>query len=131
MWLVAVGKSNAVQEANAESRRMALYPGRDDWEVARKQAGLTSSSHDDMHAGEIETSLLLHVCPEVVGEGFASADHVTDRPDLLVLGMLGYTTSGVIGRPSQATAAKGKAVLESLTDSFRRTLSVLRNGLPS
>jgi creatinine amidohydrolase len=120
--------SNVVQEANTESRRMALYPGRDDWELARKHAGLTSSAHDDMHAGEIETSLLLHACPDVVRAGFEGADHVTERPQLLVLGMRGYTTSGVIGMPSQASAAKGQAVLASLTESFGRTLSVLRNG---
>lgn len=120
--------SNVAQEANTESRRMALYPGRDDWELARQHAGLTSSSHDDMHAGEIETSLLLHVCPDLVRAGFEDADHLSERPQLLVLGMRGYTTSGVIGMPSEATAAKGAAVLESLTASFDRTLSVLRNG---
>jgi creatinine amidohydrolase len=120
--------ANVAQELNTESRRMALYPGRDDWELARKHAGLTSSGHDDMHAGEIETSLLLHVCPEVVRAGFEAADHLSERPQLLVLGMRGYTTSGVIGMPSQATATKGAAVLESLTESFGRTLSVLGNG---
>lgn len=120
--------SNVVQEANTESRRMALYPGREDWEAARKKARLASSGHDDMHAGEIETSLLLHLCPEVIRSGFEGSDHVTERRDLLVLGMRGYTSTGVIGRPSQATAAKGKAVLESLTASFVGTLAVLRDG---
>lgn len=124
---IAVGKSNVVQEANTESRRMALYPGRDDWELARQHAGLTSTAHDDMHAGEIETSLLLHVCPDLVRAGFEDADHLSERPQLLVLGMRGYTNSGVIGMPSQATAAKGAAVLASLTESFDRTLNVLRN----
>lgn len=120
--------SNVTQEANTQSRRMALYPGREDWERARTQAGLASNSHDDMHAGEIETSLLLHLCPELVRDGYVDADHVAERPDLLVLGMQGYTSTGVIGRPSLATAAKGKAVLESLTDSFACALAVLRSG---
>lgn len=120
--------SNVTQEANTETRRMALFPGRDDWERARRQAGLASSGHDDMHAGEIETSLLLHLCPSLVREGFEGADHVAERPDLLVLGMRGYTSTGVIGRPSLATAAKGKAVLDSLTDSFAGALAVLREG---
>lgn len=120
--------SNVAQEANTESRRMALYPGRDDWEAARQQAGLASSSHDDMHAGEIETSLLLHLCPELVRDGFEGADHVAERRDLLLLGMKAYTSSGVIGRPSQASAAKGQTVLQSLTESFAGTLAVLRDG---
>ncbi|OZV77990.1 creatinine amidohydrolase [Micromonospora echinospora] len=118
--------SNIVQEANVGERRMALYPRRQDWEAARQQAGLVSSSHDDMHAGEIETSLLLHLCPELVRDGYQNADHLAERPDLLVLGMRGYTDSGVIGQPSLATADKGKAVLESLTAAFANVLAILR-----
>jgi creatinine amidohydrolase len=128
---MTVGKSNLVQEANVGQRRMALYPDRRDWEIARHAAGLTSSSHDDMHAGEIETSLLLHLCPQLVRDGYQDADHVADRPHLLVLGMGGYTTSGVIGQPSLATAEKGKAVLDSLTASFAETLQVLHDGTTS
>lgn len=119
--------SNIVQEANVGGRRMALYPRRQDWETARQHAELASSTHDDMHAGEIETSLLLHLCPELVRDGYQTADHLTERPDLLVLGMRGYTDSGVIGQPSLATASKGKAVLDSLTTSFAASLAVLRN----
>jgi len=119
---------NIVQEANVGHRRMALYPGRHDWETARQAAGLASSGHDDMHAGEIETSLLLHLCPELVRDGYQHADHFADRPHLLVLGMRGYTTSGVIGQPSLASAEKGKAVLDSLTASFAETLQVLQRG---
>ncbi|MFK3980573.1 creatininase family protein [Micromonospora sp. NPDC050397] len=119
--------SNVVQEANVGERRMALYPRRQDWETARQEAGLLSSGHDDMHAGEIETSLLLHLCPELVRDGYQIADHRTERPDLLVLGMRGYTDTGVIGQPSLATASKGKAVLDSLTASFANGLAVLRN----
>ncbi|MGW0504794.1 creatininase family protein [Micromonospora sp. NPDC003241] len=118
--------SNVVQEANVTGRRMALYPRRQDWETARQHAELSSTSHDDMHAGEIETSLLLHLSPELVRPGYQTADHLADRPDLLVLGMRGYTDTGVIGKPSAATAAKGKAVLESLTSSFATSLALLR-----
>ncbi|MFI7025747.1 creatininase family protein [Micromonospora sp. NPDC049900] len=118
--------SNVVQEANVAGRHMALYPRRQDWETARQHAELSSTSHDDMHAGEIETSLLLHLCPELVRPGYQTADHLADRPDLLVLGMRGYTDTGVIGKPSAATAAKGKAVLESLTSSFATSLALLR-----
>jgi creatinine amidohydrolase len=37
--------------------------------------------------------------------------------------MAGYTTSGVIGRPSLATADKGRASLESLVKSFAAHLT--------
>jgi creatinine amidohydrolase len=118
--------SNVVQEANVSERRMSLYPGRDDWNQARADAGCESSSHDDMHAGELETSILLHSAPELVRDDWKEADHnAPDRPDLLTLGTAGYTTSGVIGQPSLARQEKGAAILDSLTRSFGRHLAML------
>jgi creatinine amidohydrolase len=41
-----------------------------------------------MHAGEIETSILLHAHPELVREGYHTADWVADdRRHLLTTGM--------------------------------------------
>ncbi len=117
--------SNAVQESNVRDRRLTLFPGRHDWDAARAAAGLTSNGHDDMHAGELETSLLLHLRPELVRSGYEHADHFTERPHLLMLGMDGYTTSGVVGQPSLSTPAKGRAILDSLTTSFADTLALL------
>nr|WP_308344812.1 creatininase family protein [Streptomyces sp. ISL-94] len=111
--------SNVVQEANVDGPAVSLFPLGADWDRARDHAGLVSDRHADMHAGEIETSILLHSAPELVRAGFADADHDgSNRPFLLVQGMSAYTESGVIGFPSHATAAKGKAVLASLADSF-------------
>jgi len=106
---------------------MALFPSGDDWEEARKSAGLSSSGHEDMHAGEIETSILLHAHPELVRDGYEAADWVAnDRRHLLTTGMRGYTQSGVIGRPSLGSAEKGKAVLASLVDSFASVMEILQ-----
>ena len=49
---------------------------------------------------------------------------------LLATGMSEYTQSGVIGRPSLASAEKGKAVLASLVESFAPVLEILRRALP-
>jgi creatinine amidohydrolase len=118
--------SNLVQEANAQGDRMALFPTGEDWKEARSAAGLGTSMHEDMHAGEIETSILLHAHPELVREGYESADWLAnDRRLLLTQGMQAYTTNGVIGRPSLGTAGKGKAVLESLVHSFADVLKTL------
>ena len=62
--------SNVVQEANGRETRMALFPAGPDWNDARSAAGLESTMHEDMHAGEIETSILLHAHPELVKEGY-------------------------------------------------------------
>ena len=118
--------SNVVQEAGAAGGRMALFPAKEDWKRARLDAALVTTDHEDMHAGELETSILLHAAPELVREGFQSADHLADdRRDLLTSGMTAYTANGVIGKPSRASAEKGKAVLASLTGGFVRVLDLL------
>ncbi|MFI8517783.1 creatininase family protein [Streptomyces sp. NPDC085481] len=118
--------SNVVQEANVDGPAVSLFPLGTDWDRARDNAGLVSDRHADMHAGEIETSVLLHAAPELVRDGFADADHDGgSRPFLLVQGMSAYTETGVIGFPSHATAHKGKAVLASLADSFAGHLEIL------
>lgn len=118
--------SNVVQEATTDGPHMVLFPGRDDWHRARLDAGLVTSAGDDMHAGELETSVLLHAVPQVVREGNHTADHeAPSRPHLLTLGMAAYTRSGVIGRPSLGTAEKGKAVIDSLVESFAVHLRVI------
>lgn len=110
---------NVVQEASARGERMALFPAAEDWETARERAGVVTSLLTDMHAGEIETSILLHAHPEFVRPGHESADFTADdRRHLLTLGMSAYTESGVIGRPSLGSADKGRKLLASLAESF-------------
>jgi creatinine amidohydrolase len=118
--------ANVVQEANTAGPRMTLFPNQEDWEAACTAAGLRSTASDDMHAGEAEVSMLLHTNPEWVRDGYQHADwQANPRPHLLVTGMRGYTDSGVIGLPSLATAEKGRAILDSLTRSFKDHLEVL------
>ncbi|MEV5493133.1 creatininase family protein [Streptomyces bobili] len=120
---------NAVQESSARGERMALFPAAEDWESARQRSGVSTSLLTDMHAGEIETSILLHAHPELVRPGYESADFTADdRRHLLTLGMSAYTDSGVIGRPSLGSAEKGKELLTSLADSFGTYFSILTTG---
>ncbi|MFD6434282.1 creatininase family protein [Streptomyces venezuelae] len=118
--------SNIVQEANLTEARMTLFPQGREWNRSRKRAGLVSDAHGDMHAGEIETSILLHAEPNLVRDGYETADHDGgERAFLLTHGMKAYTESGVIGFPSYATAEKGKAVLASLVEDFAQHLEAL------
>ena len=87
---------------------------------------MMTTAQDDMHAGELETSLLLHAEPSLVRSGYQSADHeASERPLLLTLGLQKYAPAGVIGRPSMATAEKGKLAIEALVKSFRPYLAAL------
>ncbi|MDN5852474.1 MAG: creatininase family protein, partial [Actinomycetia bacterium] len=49
--------TNVAMQANStsDSVGVVLFPGREEWKVARESAGLTSTHSADMHAGEIET----------------------------------------------------------------------------
>jgi creatinine amidohydrolase len=116
--------SNVVQESTG----LALFPTETDWLTARSSAGLTSSMLTDMHAGEIEVSILLHAHPDLVNPDYAEHDHLADsRPHLLTLGLQAYTKSGVVGLPSLATPEKGRDILSSLVTSFAATLSMLES----
>lgn len=87
---------------------------------------MSTTDHEDMHAGELETSILLHAYPDLVRPNYPGSDHVAnERSGLLTLGIKAYSASGVIGRPSQASATKGKVLLTSLTDSFANCLARL------
>jgi creatinine amidohydrolase len=115
--------SNVVQEAGG---RMALFPSEVDWGRARQAAGMTTPVDDDMHAGELETSILLHAHPELVRADYAGHDHVTaGRERMLTLSLSAYTESGVAGMPSRASAEKGRLVLASLVESFGSVLDAL------
>ncbi|MEC3953806.1 creatininase family protein [Nocardia sp. CDC153] len=117
---------NIVQEANVTDRQMTLFPGPLDWHSARTYSGMKTNAHEDMHAGELETSILLHVAPELLRSGYETADwRADDRQFLLVKGMTAYTKSGVIGFPSLGTKEKGRLALESLSQRFKNHLQAL------
>ena len=112
--------SNVVQES---AGRMALYPAETDWARARLAAGLATPMDSDMHAGELETSILLHTHPGLVGPDYAAHDHLAEHRDhMLTLSLAPYTKSGVVGRPSLASAEKGELALANLVDSFAGVL---------
>jgi creatinine amidohydrolase len=81
---------------------------------------METTSHDDMHAGELETSVLLYLAPDLVGAGNETGDwDAADRPLLLSNGMTAYTKTGVIGRPSLGSASKGQLLMGALVELFR------------
>jgi creatinine amidohydrolase len=117
---------NVVQEASARGERMALFPSEVDWLAARAAGGVETGPDTDMHAGELETSLLLHAHPSLVPADYATKDERADeREHFLTLGLAPYTKSGVIGHPSLATAAKGEGALTHLVTAFAGVLAAL------
>jgi len=118
--------SNITREANVTERRVALFPGKDDVRAARERAVMETGAHEDMHGGEWETSILLHSYPDLVRSTYSQSDHeASSRPHMLITGIQAYSATGIIGKPSAASAAKGKAALDSLDESFSEVLKVL------
>lgn len=89
------------------------------------------------HGGEFETSLMLHVCPELVDEDSLQGTPL-DEPyewglqDLVEGGPLttyrpfdAYSESGAIGDPTVASAEKGEAILELLGDELEALLEAI------
>jgi creatinine amidohydrolase len=72
-------------------------------------------AHDDSHAGEIETSRVLHLRPELV-KGTSPAEW-PDFPDArLVRDKRRHWPGGVWGDPSRASAEKGRQLTEIAAD---------------
>ncbi|HET6809595.1 MAG TPA: mycofactocin biosynthesis peptidyl-dipeptidase MftE [Acidimicrobiales bacterium] len=74
----------------------------------------------DAHAGRVETSLLLHLAPDLVGApapGATTAAPLRElMPALRRSGVAGVSPTGVLGDPAGASAAEGRALLVALVD---------------
>lgn len=67
------------------------------------------------HAGEIETSILLHIRPESVDMEKAVCDYPNIPPDVDIrpIPWIGFAQTGIFGDATQATAEKGRRFLEN------------------
>ena len=108
------------------------------WQVARDRASEIFDEPGD-HAGELETSLLLHLCPELVvmdqagpGEKIPFAINEiseiqgawTPRPWSTV-----HPDTGA-GNPAKSTAEKGAAYFDIVTEEVARLIAALSKATP-
>ncbi len=86
----------------------------------------------DAHAGRTETSLLLHLSPEVVSMELAEVGNVEPiaalLPRLRAGGTRAVSSNGVLGDPRGATAAEGEDILAEMTE---RSIGAMRRWTPS
>lgn len=87
------------------------------------------------HAGEFETSLMLHLQPDLVNEDamdgtsmdesyeHAGSDLFEDGPVSVYRTFTEYSASGAVGDPQLATAEKGERIYERLGDEMAELLS--------
>ena len=96
----------AVATLHAESRRVT------DW--------WPHIAGGDAHAGQIETSLMLHLAPHLVDMGRAEVGDLRPLPeiadDLISSGMRSVTSNGVLGDPRGASREDGEQLFTRLVD---------------
>lgn len=118
------GLYSLVQELNRGLPRVLLFPRKHNWAKAAAMSGIEGDVYDDVHAGEVETSIMLATHPEIVDQDKVWDEITVERPLMHVFGIGGYSKNGVLGRPSLATADKGKALLKSLVDQCNTELQM-------
>lgn len=74
------------------------------------------------HAGAVETSVLLHLAPELVGEPVDGADSWGEYAESAPLAYDSddFTENGVVGDGTEATAQKGERLYDEAVDSLVR-----------
>jgi creatinine amidohydrolase len=88
-------------------------------------AGAVETPHDG-HAGEMETSLMINIRPDLV-KG-KPALHFPKRPEFLIMKDVRHLMgNGIMGNPEPATLEKGKQFFQMAVDGVRGALDELES----
>ena len=77
------------------------------YDIIGKEAGEIAETKNDSHAGELETSLVLHLAPHLV-KGRSKEEYPDFPRPLILKDKLKYWPGAVWGDPGKATAEKGE-----------------------
>ena len=110
------GKTHLLTILDAAEELLETLPGLQTAVISEYNEILKAGSElieteDDSHAGEVETSRLLFLHPDLVN-GTAPEEYPDFPPHLLVRDKRRYWKGGVWGNPGRASAEKGKALME-------------------
>lgn len=76
----------------------------------------------DLHAGWTETSVMLHLAPDLVEESAIEPGTIGDPTNLIAAmregGMVAVSANGIVGDPRGATAAHGEEICTAWVDSL-------------
>nr|WP_261553811.1 mycofactocin biosynthesis peptidyl-dipeptidase MftE [Frankia tisae] len=91
-----------------------------------RTAGIPAADRD-LHAGRTETSLLLHLAPDLVRLDLAAAGPSPSLDELVAQGVAALSPTGVLGDPAGASAAEGARLLDAyVDDAVKRLLNWAR-----
>ena len=89
--------ATAVRTLVAEGRRVSTWS--------------PTGNGDDLHAGHAETSVMLHLHPDLVGDHTAIDSVHVELSDVVRDGVAAHSPSGVLGDPRAASADVGAAII--------------------
>jgi len=95
-----------------------------EYQLAAKAGREIIETPDDSHAGEIETSRMLHMHPHLV-KGRGEREYPTFPVGILVRDKRRFWPGGVWGDPTRATAEKGARLEEAVVDALAKLVDRL------
>ncbi len=98
-----------------------------EYELAKDEGKAIIETPGDAHAGEIETSRIMHSHPGLV-QGSAPEEYPTFPVGILVRDKRRYWPGGVWGNPSRATAEKGARIEELVAAKVVTLVKALESG---
>ena len=102
-----------VNWAQSEGKAVLVQPM---LQSGAKLTEIVETFNEDLHAGEMETSIMMHIAPEQVGEDRVDYVPSLDASAFDLGPMKQYAPDGIWGRPSFATAEKGKLLVEYMVN---------------
>ena len=91
------------------------------YDLLWKELSEIAETPNDSHAGELETSMMLYLSPELV-KGRAAEEYPTIPKPFSVKDKVKYWPGGVWGNPKKASAEKGKKAIKLMTDKIAEIL---------
>lgn len=94
------------------------------YDILWKELAELAETPNDSHAGEIETSLILHLAPSLV-KGRAPKEFPAIPKPFTVKDKVKYWPGGVWGDPSKATAEKGERAFRIMVDKIAEIIGTI------
>ena len=91
------------------------------YDLLWKELSEIAETANDSHAGELETSMMLYLSPELV-KGRAPEEYPKIPKPFSVKDKVKYWPGGVWGNPKKASAEKGKKAIKLMTDKIAEIL---------
>ena len=103
------------------------------YDVLWKELSEIAETLNDFHAGEIETSIMLYLAPELV-KGRSPKEYPKIPKPFVVRNKMKYWPGGVWGEPQKASADKGKKAIKLMVEKIAEIIGTIekpfRNRIP-